>query len=87
MKASSQLERRAYDKGMKAGIKKAIENMAAAMALVLADKFLFDERKLVEAIELFNETFTEINDGRITIFDVADTLNDEYGIHVEISKG
>lgn len=86
MKATSIIERKAYDKGLKDGIHKATSNMISAMVLVLADKFSFDEDRLVKAVDYFNETFDEINDGRITVFDIVETLRDEYGIHVEIRK-
>lgn len=86
MKATSIIERKAYDKGVKAGIHKATSNMISAMVLVLADKFSFDEDRLVKAVDYFNETFDEINDGRITVFDIVETLRAEYGIHVEIGK-
>lgn len=86
MKATSIIERKAYDKGLKDGIHKATSNMISAIVLVLADKFLFDEDQLVKAVNYFNETFDEINAGRITIFDIVETLRDEYGIRVEVER-
>ena len=86
MKATSIIERKAYDKGFNAGISLAIKNMTSAMVLVLADEFGMSEDQLIIAIERFNEVFDSINEKRITIFDIVETLRDEYGIQVEVER-
>ena len=86
MKASVSIERKAYQKGFSDGQRKAIEIMMSAMTLVLADEFGLDENHLVKGIRRFNEVFDSINENRITVFDIADTLREEYGIQVEVSK-
>ena len=86
MKAYTTGNIKAYDKGFNAGISLAIKNMTSAMVLVLADEFGMSEDQLIIAIERFNEVFDSINEKRITIFDIVETLRDEHGIQVEVER-
>ena len=86
MKASATMARESYERGKRQGIYDAVESMTAAMTLVLADDCGMREERLVKTIRRFNEVFDSVNEKRITIQDIVDTLREEYNINIEVTK-
>ena len=83
MKATSRIERDAFERGRKQGTKEAIVCAIAAVALAVADSGLC--RNTVERIITKSfKTFHSITEGRLDFLDVLTTLKDDYEITIEL---
>lgn len=67
-----------YDRGVAAGIKHACDGMAAALIIVMHDKYGFREKRLKKLVELVNFQFNQCLDGEITIDEIITEANDCY---------
>lgn len=85
MNASSRLERAAFEKGKKVGIKSSIESAVAALALAAADSGLC-HNTVERLIDKAFDTFSSIDEGRISFDDVRKTLEEEYNIHIDFRR-
>lgn len=85
MKATSRLERDAFEKGKRYGIKSSIESAVASIALAAADSGLCHntvERLIAKSFK----TFSAIADGRLSFDDVRKTLEEEYEIQIDFRR-
>ena len=83
MKATSRLERDAFERGRKQGTKESIVCAVAAISLAMADSGLC--RNTVEKmISRAFKTFQAITEKRLDFQDVLKTLKDDYDIMIDM---
>lgn len=85
MNALSRMEREAFEKGKRYGIKSSIESAVASIALAAADSGLCKntvERIITKSFKIFHS----ITEGRLTFDDVRKTLEEEYEIQIDFRR-
>ena len=63
-----------------------VELLHTCFAVVMYEKFGFDEDKIMVGLEAIDEKFGEILEGTLTAQDLADELEDATGLKVKFSK-
>lgn len=72
--------------GIEKGVTTTVEKYSAVLLLCLKDKFGFTSGQLQAAAMHINETFDAVNEGYLTLDDIAQTLKEEDGIDVRFLK-
>lgn len=85
MNASSRMERKAFEKGRRYGTKSSIESAVAALALAAADSGLC-RNTVKRLIDKSFDTFSSIDEGRLSFDDVRKTLEEEYDIYIDFRR-
>lgn len=70
----------------KEGMNFAFEMMIALPLLVLRDQFGFGKVRLQRFAESLSELTVDMNEDRLDLYDIADTLNEETGLTFSWSK-
>lgn len=77
---------KAYEKGRKAGISSAIESIVMLGVLYLADRRGWKHDSLLSFVNYLMRQGEAVNDGRLSLMDIRETLKTEYDIVVRFEK-
>lgn len=82
MKCYANSKKPEFDRGFKRGVHEATKTVSIIVAYILADKHNFTHEQLTEVAEQLNYFSDSVVKGYLSIDDLKDVLNDEYGITV-----
>ena len=77
---------KAKHSGIELGVTTTVRNYSGVLLLCLKDKFGFTKEQLQEAARHINDTFDAINEGYLSLDDIAKTLKEEDDIDIRFLK-